>query len=461
MSARFVDVDRDTPMLLPPDLREWVEEDDLVHFVIEAVHRLPLEHFKVNHRGTGDRQFPPHMMLALLIYSYANGIFSSRKIERATHRDIAFRYLTGDTHPDHDTICRFRRENFEGFSHAFVSVLELATELKLLKLGTISLDGTHIKANASIDKNVTYERACQIREQLEQDVAGLLEVAEKSDTQDEDNQKLPEEIARREKLIAKMDGAIEELKARAEKRDAKAQAAYEKKLSKRKKQEEEQGRKPRGREPKPPKTGPENSTEQANLTDADARIMRKNKRSGYTESYNAQAAVDADGSQLIVGEGVSQSASDSTELERGVRSVPEKIGKPDKVLADAGYVSAERIERVEKELGVEVYCSVHREDAHNERKYDYRPKAQSERAVKRVKDPRLLKMKAKLETEAGKELYAKRNHTVETAFGIIKAVMGFRGFMMRGVKKAKGEWTLVCLSYNVRRIHRMIEASAA
>lgn len=188
--------------------------------------------------------------------------------------------------------------------------------------------------------------------------------------------------------------------------------------------------------------------------------MRKNQRSGYTESYNAQAAVDIEGSQLIVGERVSQSASDSTELEKGVTSVPEELGKPEAVLVDAGYVNAEAIERVETELGVDVYCSVHREDAHNERNYDYRPKKQSERACKQVKDPRLVAMKEKLQTAEGKKIYSKRNHTVETAFGIIKAVMGFRGFQLRGKEKVSGEWNLVCLSYNIRRMHRMIQAQA-
>lgn len=188
--------------------------------------------------------------------------------------------------------------------------------------------------------------------------------------------------------------------------------------------------------------------------------MRKNNRSSYTESYNAQAAVDVDGSQLIVGERVSQSASDSTELRTGVSSVPEELGKPKRVLADAGYVNAEQIAQVQEELGVEVYCSVHREDAHNERIYDYRPTEQSERPVKRVRDPRLVEMQEKLKTEEGKELYGQRNHTVETAFGIIKAVMGFRAFSLRGLKKVSGEWTLVCLSYNLRRMHRMMQAKA-
>ena len=443
-------------MLLPPDLRDWVAEDDMVHFVLEAVDRLPLSSFKFNQRGTGDRQFPPHMMFALLVYCYANGIFSSRKIERATHRDIAVRYLCANNHPDHDTICKFRRENFVAVSKAFVDVLELATSLKVLKLGKISLDGTHIKANASIDQNVTYERACEIREQLKLDVQELMEKAERADENDEDAQKLPKEIARREKLAAKMDRAIDELKERAKKRDEKARADFEKKLAERDRKEKETGKKPAGAAPKPPKTGPENSNEQVNLSDPDARIMRKNKRSGFTQSFNAQAAVDADGSQLIVGNHLSQSPSDSGELEEGVSSVPEQLGKPEAVLSDAGYVNADMIERVEKELGVEVFCSVHREDAHSERHYDYRPKKQSERPVRKVKDPRLLAMQAKLQTEEGKAIYGVRNHTVETAFGIIKSVMGFRGFMLRGLEKVAGEWELVCLSYNLKRLHRLI-----
>ena len=221
MPVRFVSVDRDTPMLLPPDLRDWVPEDDLVHFVIEAVDRLPLKTFRVNHRGTGERQFPPHMMLALLIYSYANGLFSSRRIERATHRDVAIRYLCAGTHPDHDTICKFRRENLEAFRESFVDVLELARELKLLKLGNVSLDGTHIKANASIDQNVSYQRAVEIRDQLRLDIDELLTQAEQADAEEQDNQKLPEEIARREKLASKMDRAIEDLEARARERQEK------------------------------------------------------------------------------------------------------------------------------------------------------------------------------------------------------------------------------------------------
>jgi transposase len=336
MATRFVNVDRNTPMLLPPDLRDWIGEDDLVHFIIEAVERLPLEIFQINHRGSGDAQFPPRMMLALLIYCYANGVFSSRKIERATYRDISVRYLTADNHPDHDTICTFRRVNSTAISEAFVDVLELAKELKLLNMGNIALDGTHIKASASIDKNVTYERAVEIREQLTLDIAELMEQAEKADRKDEDVQKLPAEISRLEKLAAKMDGAVEELKERAEKREEKAREKHRQTLEHRKEYQKKTGKKPRGHAPQEPEIKAEDSKQQCNLTDPDARVMRKNLRSGYTQSYNAQAGVDTEGSQLILGNRISQSAGDSAELEPGVESIDERTGKPTSVSTDAG-----------------------------------------------------------------------------------------------------------------------------
>lgn len=458
MSARFVSVDRDTPMLLPPDLREWVPEDDLVHFVIEAVDRLPLDIFQVNQRGTGDQQFPPHMMLSLVIYCYANSVFSSRKIERATYRDISVRYLTGDNHPDHDTICTFRRRNFTAISEAFVDVLELAKELKLLKLGNIALDGTHIKANASIDKNVNYQRAVEIREQLALDIADLMDQAEKADQKDNDEQKLPDEIGRRKKLIKKMDGAIGELRRRAVKQEEKASEQHKLTLERRKKHTEKTGRKPRGKKPKEPKTKAEESKQQCNLSDPESRVMRKNLRSRYTQSYNAQAGVDTEGSQLIIGNRVSQSAGDRAELEPGIESIDKRIGKPSSVSTDAGYVNGDMIERVQSEAGVEVYCSVHREDAHSERHYDYRPKEKTGRKSRAIKDKRIIEMGEKLKTDVGKEIYSRRNHTVETAFGIIKEVMGFRSFLLRGVEKVSGEWELVCLSYNLKRLHKLTRA---
>lgn len=456
MAHRFKTVDRDTPMFLPPDLREWVPEDDLVHFVIQAVERLPLSTFAVNPKGTGDAQYPPHMMLALLIYCYANGIFSSRRIERATYRDVAVRYLTANLHPDHDSICTFRRRNLEAIAAAFVDVLELARELKLLKLGTVSLDGTHIKANASKDKNLTYERAQQLREQLQMDVDALLAQAEQADTNEQDPQALPEELARRRKLLEKMDQAVAQLEQRARARAAAEQADYQRKLAER----EQRPGSAKGPVPKPPKATPE-PDEQINLTDPDARLMRKNKREGYTQSYNAQAVVDAEGSQLIVGQRLSPCASDAGEMQPDLESIPETLGQPTAALADCGYVNKDAFERLaDQRPDLELYVSVHREDAHAERRYDYRP-LDKIKPPKKITDPALVAMADKLKTEEGRAIYRKRACTVEPVFGVIKAAMGFRQFLLRGLKKVSGEWALVCLAYNLKRMHTLRQAAVA
>jgi transposase len=201
--SNFLQADPNQPLLLPVDLREWVPADDMVHFVLEAVEQVPLDRFRVNRRGSGSKQYHPRMMLALLIYSYANGVFGSRRIEAATYRDIAVRYLCADTHPDHDTICKFRRENVAAISASFVQVLQLARELKLLKVGTISVDGTKVDANASKHRNVRYDRAGDLIEQLEADIAALLDQAEEADCSERElGQQLPEELARRETLQA-------------------------------------------------------------------------------------------------------------------------------------------------------------------------------------------------------------------------------------------------------------------
>jgi transposase len=440
-----------------------VDESDLVHFVIEAVEGMSLSSLHVNRRGSGSEQFPPKMMLALLIYCYANGIFSSRRIERATYRDVAVRYLTGDTHPDHDTICKFRRDNFDAAHEAFVQVLQLARELGLLKVGQVSVDGTHIGAHASINQNVRYDRAGELEKQLERDVADLLKKAESADQSGEaDGQSLPDEIARRQKLKAKMAKARADLERRAQARADKERQAYKQKV----KDRESGDGSPRGRKPQPPSEKPDDE-EQVNLTDSDSRLMRKNKRSGCTQSYNAQAVVDAAGSQLILGGHVSTCASDGGELEPALASIPESVGQPTVVLADSGYVNADAIERIERGKSgdshdggphgdgadepstVQVYVAVGRQDR---RRYDYRPKSATDRPDRKITDPRLVAMQRKLQSDEGKRLYAKRKQTVEPVFGIIKSVMGFRQFLLRGHEKVSGEWSLVRLAYNMKRL---------
>ena len=446
MSTRFLSVDRATPMLLPPDLRDWVPEDDMVHFVISAVEGVPLTDFRVNVRGTGSEQYPPHMMLSLLIYCYSNGIFSSRRIERATHRDIAVRYLTGNTHPDHDTIAKFRRENFDAVHRCFVQVLEQAREVGVLKVGTVSVDGTKLKANASKHQNISYDRAGELLEQLDLEVRELLTQAESADQGDrEDGQRIPEEIARREALKEKLSQARARIEKRAQARADAEQAKYERKIKDREQRKDGRGRQPKAPDPRP------RGDEQTNLVDADSNLMRRSNRDSYEQSYNAQAAVDADGSQLVLGTMVGQMGTDQPHLVPTIEAISEEVGIPTSVLADAGYGDGKSVAHLESQ-GMDVYVSIGAEATHNRRRHDFRPEhCRSERPGP-VRAPWRIEMKAKLTSDTGRALYARRKQTVEPVFGIIKQAMGFRQFLLRGIGQVQGEWELVTLAYNFKRL---------
>jgi transposase len=443
----FIQADPKQPLLLPIDLREWVPQDDMVHFVLEAVEHVPLSCFKVNRRGSGSKQYHPRMMLALLIYCYANGVFGSRRIEAATYRDIAVRYLCADTHPDHDTICKFRRENVEAISESFLKVLLMAKELKLLKVGQISVDGTKIDANASKHRNVRYDRAGELVEQLEVDIADLMAQAEQADSSErEDGQRLPEALARREQLKEELAQARERLEHEARQRAEAEREEYERKVEQR---EKRSGRR-KGKKIKPPDdTPPPNA--QNNLSDPDSRLMRKNKKSDYRQSYNAQAAVSADGSQLILSNRISQCASDRGELVADVEAIPDELGHIATVLADNGFASGEQVDELERQH-MEVLAATGRPNA---RRYDLRPPKAPAPAAENPQ-PWVVRMNQRLSSERGRALYRLRQQTVEPVFGIIKAVMGFRQFLLRGVEKVSGEWTLVCLAYNCKRLHRLM-----
>jgi len=446
MSTRLVNVDRRTPMLLPPDMRDWVPGDDMVHFVIEATEGMDLRQVRVNERGSGSEQYPPRMMLGLLIYCYANGIFSSRRIERATHRDVAVRYLTGDTHPDHDTIAAFRTENFEVVAESFVAVLELARELGVLKVGTVSTDGSQIRANASKHRNVTYGRAGELIEQLRLEVGDLMQQAEVADNADrEEGQQLPAEIARREALKARLEQARGRLEERARRRAEAEQAEYLRKVQAR---EQREGSR-KGKWIVPPADRPQ-AEERINLVDAESRLMRKNKHSGYEQSYNAQATVDAEGSQLVLGARVTDCSGDWNELAANVQSIPPSVGQPKAVVADAGYACEEQVRKLQPQI--DVYVSMGAEGERRRHRHDFRPRVRRKKRVREMKAEWLKAMKAKLETEKGRAIYALRKQTAEPVFGIIKQAMGFRQFLLRGKKKVSGEWQLVTLAYNVRRL---------
>ncbi len=450
--SKFQGSNREQRFLLPPDLRDWIPEDDLAHFVLEAVERVGMERFRVNERGTGEAQYHPRMMLALLIYCYANGIFSSRRIERATHRDLGVRFVAANTQPDHDTICKFRRENFEAISESFLQVLLLARELKLLKVGLVSVDGTKVDANASKHRSVRYDRARELVEQLKMDVADLLARAEQADGSGvEDPQALPAEIARREVLRAKLEAAAERLEAQAKARAEAERAEYEAKLAARDKRP---GRR-KGPKPKPPDDTPGND-EQSNLTDPDSRLMCKTSRSEYRQGYNAQAAVDAQGSQLILGSRVTPCATDRHELVATVEAIPNEMGAPTTVLADSDYGSGEAVDTLR---GRHIEALVATGAEGRQRRYDFRPpKAQA--PPQQPKAPWLIAMRAKLESSEGRDKYRLRKQTVEPAFGIIKHVLGFRRFSLRGLAKVHGEWQLVALAYNCKRLHRLMACPA-
>lgn len=446
----FVQGDRNQPYLLPPDLRDWLPEDDLAHFVVEAVERVPLSEFVVNVRGTGSAQYHPRIMLALLIYCYANGIFSSRRIERATYRDIGVRYVTANTHPDHDTICKFRRENLSAVQAGFVEVLLLAKELKLLKVGRVSVDGTKMKANASKRRSIRYDRAVQLREQLRGEVRDLLGKAERADSQDEvDPQQLPKALARREQLASQLDAACQRLERQAKAQAEAEQAAYERKVAAR---DAREGR-AKGRHITPPAETPAEST-QVNLTDADSGLMRRNKRSEYRQAYNAQAVVDADGSQLVLGARVSRCASDRNELVADVDTVPAKVGTPTQVLADNGYATETEVATLTGRE-IDVLVAVGTED--RRRRHDFRPLPDPEKATKAEppKAPWLVAMQEKLSEADNRASYRLRQQTVEPVFGIMKQVMGFRQFLLRGHAKVTGEWQLLALAYNCKRLHNL------
>ncbi len=447
---KFKICQRDQQLLLPYDLRDWVADDDFVHFIIEAVESIPLEAFCFNRRGTGSESYHPHVMLTLLIYCYANGIFSSRRIERASYRDISVRYILSNTHPDHSTISKFRKENVDAIAASFLQVLKLARELKVLKVGTISVDGTKIKANASKNQNIRYDRALELDKQLESDISDLMNKAADADKrEDSADDLLPEEIGRRQKLRKKLQDAQLKIEEREKKRYEKEKDEYDKKIK-----DEEDNMKPprRGRKPKAPSSKIRKDIQQ-NLTDGDSRLMCKNKTSGFEQSYNAQAAVDVD-TMLVLGNYVTSKSNDKQELTNCVESVSlEKKEIITTVLADAGYGSENMIEAIQKK-GITTLVSVHGGGREEGRHYDFRPtkeKKEVKNSKQWVKD-----MEAVFEIPENKELYRKRQQTVEPVFGIIKQVLGFRQFLTRGLENVTNEWNLVSTAYNFKRLFAMI-----
>jgi transposase len=444
MSHPFRQVDRDTRYLLPPSLTDWLPEDHLARFVVEMVEQFDLTLIKAAYAGRGSKAHHPEMLLAPLFYGYATGVLFSRKLERGTDDSIVFRSLAADEHPGHDTIATFLKRFLVELKPLFVQILLIAQQMGAFKLGTVSLDGTTIHANASKHRALSWYHACQLEQQLQGEVEALLCQAEAADQVDLlDGLDIPEELARREECLAAMAKAKAGIEHRVTHREAQEQAHYEARRTERHAKEQQTGKKASVTPPKPPAPGPRNK-DQVNLTDEASRIM-PNSGGGFPQGDNAQASVDV-ATMLMVGQHLIQHPNDKLDT---VGTLPEALGKVDILLADAGYDSATNVGRC-LEHEIQPSISSQRDSHHqslHERFAELEPLPDHADAV--------TEMKHRLKTQDGWALYGKRKSTVEPVFGIIKAVMGFRQFLLRKIEAVYGEWDLVCMAWNLKRVHAL------
>jgi transposase len=426
--SNFRPIDRQTGFLLPPSVDEWLPEKHLARFVVEVIDGLDLRVMRGSYRGSGWASYPPSLLLGILVYGSATGVFSSRKLERATYDSVAFRFIAANQHPDHDTIAAFRRRFLPEIEGLFVQVLAVAREMGVLRMGTVA--------------------------QLKAEVADLLAKAEAADRSDlPDGLSIPEELARREERLAKLAEARATIEARARERFERERAEHEAKLAARAAKAEATGRKPRGKPPQPPTEGPL-PTDQVNLTDAESRIMPV-AGGGFEPCYNAQAVVAA-GSLLVVAADVVQAPTDKRQLSPmldKLAALPEDLGKPETLLADNGYFSAANVAACGA-AGIAPLIALGREGHHPSlgERFAAAPPAPD--------DPTPVEAMAhRLKTLEGGKLYAQRKHIPEPVFGIIKSVLGFRQFLLRGLDHVRGEWNLVTMAWNLKRMFALIPAT--
>jgi transposase len=448
--SNFRQIDRETGYLLPPSVDEWLPERHLARFVVEVIDGQDLSAMSTSYRGTGSASYHPALLLGLLVYGYATGVFSSRKLERATYDSVAFRLIAANDHPDHDTIATFRRRFLKEIEGLFVQVLALAREMGMLKMGTVALDGTKIHANASRHSALSHEHAGKIEAQLKAEVAELLARAEAADQADvPDGMSIPEELARREQRLAKLAEARAKIEARAKERFEREVAEHKAKLAAREAKTAATGKKPTGKPPQPPAEGAL-PTDQINLTDEASRIMPV-AGGGFEQCYNAQAVVVAE-SLLVIAAHVVQAPNDKQQIEpmlERIGALPGELGKPDTLLADNGYFS---------EANVALCAAAQIEPMIATGRRSHYPPL-SERFNKPAPAPEnptpLEAMRHRLQTPEGKKLYALRKQIPEPVFGIIKSVMGFRQFLLRGLDNVQGEWRLVTMAWNIKRMYAL------
>ena len=447
MSNQFIIIDRDQPFVIP--IQEWLPDDHLARFVVNIVNGLDVSALEATYSGGGSAPYPPNMMLALLFYGYATGTFSSRRLERATYEQIPMIYITGNTHPDHNSINTFRKRFLKVIKDLFTQILLRAYALGALQLGDISLDGTKIHANASKHKSLSWKYANRLEEQLRAEVEALLKKAEEAEGQEPvQGMKVGDEVALRQGKLQQIGDAKMELERRAQTRYDLEKAAYDAKQAQRQEREKQLGHKLGGRAPKPPEPGPRDN-DQVNFTDPESRIMPVSG-GGFEQCYNAQACVDQD-SRLIVESHLTQQPNDKQELKPtllNLRALPDELGHVVHLAADTGYFSATNTEAcVQDNIIPLLACGREAHHANPEDRY-----ADAGKAPAATASP-VTKMRHRLKTPKGKAIYAKRKSTVEPVFGVIKQALGFRQFLLRGLKTVTGEWALVCMAYNLKRLH--------
>jgi len=452
--GNFRPIDRDTGFLMPPSVDEWLPEKHLARFVVDVLAGLDLRAMLGSYRGSGEASYHPSILLGILVYGYATGVFSSRKLERASYDSVAFRFVAANQHPDHDTLATFRRRFLAEIRTLFVQVLQLAREIGVLKLGTIALDGTKIHANASRHSALSYEHAGKIEAQLQAEVAELMAKAEAADQAEvPDGMSIPDELARREQRLGEIARARAVVKARAKERHAREQAEYDAKMAAREAKAAATGKQPGGRPPAPPVAEP-GPTDQVNLTDEESRIMPV-PGGGFEQCYNAQAAVAA-GTLLVVATDVVQASNDKqqvTPMLAKLDALPEELGAIETLLADTGYFSAANVQACVA-AEIEPLIAMGRQPHHPPLAERFAP------APPPPDHPTpVAAMAHRLKTPEGRALYALRKHTPEPVFGIIKSALGFRQFLLRGLDNVRGEWNLVTMAYNVKRLFAFAAAA--
>jgi transposase len=449
MTRRYITADYEEVLDSKIRLGDVLPASHLARFVVSIIGQLDLQPIYDGYSEKGGVAYAPEMLLGLLIYGYATGVFSSRKLERATYEVVPFIYIAGGKHPDHDTINSFRSRFLNEVKELFVQVLLIAQAMKLLQLGNISLDGSKIHADASKSKAVSYKRLLELDARLRKEVEELFVLAEQVEAVDGFDPHA--EIARRQEQLVGLAEAKGILELRAEARHAQELAEYEAKMKVREEKTQRTGKQAPGRPPQPPTPGARDK-DQYNFTDPESRIMKDGNKAGFEQSYNGQIAVDQ-ASLLIVANTLSNHPNDQQEALPTVDAISTKVGVPTAAALDAGYFSQTNVEGLQARQ-IDPYIATGREPHHVTWQSLVQPLADPPSPDA----PLAVHMAYKLQTDIGQRIYALRKSTVEPVIGIIKEVMGFRQFSLRGLVKAAGEWSLVCLAFNFKRMHSLCTA---